>query len=253
MLKKMALGTIIFALLGAGCTPLSGKNASSELPTWENVDHGIARYDCPPAACGNRIIIYRFQKGAFSWSLKESETSRTVEGWANDLPSAVFVLNGVYFDENGKATGALVMKGKRVSAKEYELDKSGIIELAPETRVIDTAKEKSDLDRMEEAAQSFPLVIKSGEPVESFKDARGARRTMIGNDADGNVYAISIPEDAATFADTARALKKIGVKWDNVLNLDGGTSTGFAARTGSWTETMNSIVQVPNVLVVEKK
>jgi hypothetical protein len=43
------------------------------------------------------------------------------------------------------------------------------------------------------------------------------------------------------------------VKWNNVLNLDGGTSTGFSIQADGYDETMNSIVQVPNVIVAERK
>lgn len=213
----------------------------------------MARYDCPRASCGNRLIIYRFDKDAFAWRFADAKEPATVEAWAAKFPDAAFVANGTYFDEKMDPTGAYVTGGKRKSSKEYEAAKSGIIELAPMFRVIDTAKEKIDFTKMNEAAQSFPLVVKGGKAVTSFKDAKGARRTMIGNDKDGNAYVIAIPEDAATFADAAKALEKIGVEWDNVLNLDGGTSTGFSAHTGSWSETMNSIVQVPIVIVAEKR
>jgi uncharacterized protein YigE (DUF2233 family) len=254
MLKKTLFAACLLAFLGGACVPQGAeKPAKATAAAWKQVASDVGRYECPAASCGRRLIVYRFAKDAFSWRFEHRDTPATVEAWAKSLPNAAFVANGVYFDENWQPTGKLIVNGKTLNAREYDKAKSGLLELAPELRVIDTASENIDWTKMTEAGQSFPLIIKNGSPVAAFKDEHAARRTMIGMDVDGNVYVIAIPEDAVTFVEAAQLLMKIGVKWTNVLNLDGGTSTGFAARLGDWSETMNSIVQVPNVIVAQKK
>jgi uncharacterized protein YigE (DUF2233 family) len=254
MLKKTIFAACLLAFLGGACVPQGAeKSANTGTAFWKKIEAGVDRYECPASACGSRLIVYRFAKDGFSWRFEHRDAPATVEAWAKSLPNAAFVANGVYFDENWQPTGKLVVNGKKMNDREYDAAKSGVIELAPELRVIDTASEKIDFTKMTEAGQSFPLVIKNGSPVTAFKDVHSARRTMIGTDTDGNICIVLIPEDAVTFSEAAQLIAKIGVKWTNVINLDGGTSTGFAARLGDWSETMNSIVQVPNVIVAQKK
>lgn len=244
----------LLALLGAGCTVApSEKPAASAVASWKTVSAGVDRYECPAAVCGSRLILYRFAKDGFKWRFANRAAPSTVEAWAKSIPSAIFVVNGIYFNADWQPTGLLVTGGQPAAGKKYEYEKSGLLELAPEVRVIDTAAEKFNLAPMTEAGQNFPLLIKNGVAVTAFKDAHAARRTFIGNDMSGNMLIGTTPEDAVTFVQTAKLLLATGVKWKNVLNLDGGTSTGFAARFGDWSETMNSIVQVPNIIVVEKK
>lgn len=258
MIKQATIFVLVLSLSGGGCvsnTLTTLKTASENSATeriWTEIAPDIRRYECSHTVCGERLIIYRFTKDLFNWRFENRVTPSTVEYWAKTLPNAIFVANGVFFDENEQPTGLLKTTNKLVNTKMYEADKSGLLELAPMVDVVDTSATKIDIANMTEAAQSFPLLIKNGAAVASFKDTRGARRTFIGTDKNDDVYIGIIPEDAITFADLAKLLVTTGVKWNNVLNLDGGTSTGIAARIGDYNETMNSIVQIPNVIVVEK-
>jgi uncharacterized protein YigE (DUF2233 family) len=254
MLKKTVFVACLLAFLGGSCLPQqNAKTPKTGAAAWQNIADNVGRYECSAAVCGARLIIYRFAKDKFTWHFVARDTPSTVEAWAKSLPSAAFVANGVYFDEKWQPTGMLVVGGKTVNNRVYDYAKSGVLELAPAVRVIDTAVEKIDAAKFSEAGQSFPLIIKNGSPIKTFKDEHGARRSMIGNDTEGNVYFAAIPEDAVTFPEAAKLLAATGVKWTNVLNLDGGTSTGFAAKLGDFSEAMNSIVQVPIVIVAEKK
>jgi uncharacterized protein YigE (DUF2233 family) len=259
MFKKIILPIFILALAGTGCIPTAvniagnANNNAIAKPAWTNVGPDISRYECIAAACGKRLIVYRFAKDKFSWRLLNRATPSTVEAWSRSLPNISAITNGVYFDENFQPTGLLITEGKTVNNRKYDLDLSGLINLSPTLNIIDTAKEKINTEKMTEAAQSFPLLIKNGVPVKKFKDEHYARRSFIGTDTLHDVYLGFIPEDSISFVDLAQYLSGIGVKWDNVINLDGGTSTGFAVRDEKFAESMNSIVQVPNVIVAERK
>jgi Exopolysaccharide biosynthesis protein related to N-acetylglucosamine-1-phosphodiester alpha-N-acetylglucosaminidase len=259
MFKRIFIVCAVLALFGSGCqnpmnpqSPTSTKAASSE-PSWENVAPDISRYECGADVCGARLIIYRFAKDKFAWRFENRAAPSTVEAWANSLPQAVFITNGVFFNEKWQPTGLLKTSGALANDLKYDLGKSGLLELSPAVAVIDTAAEKINLEKITEAAQSFPLLIKNGIPITSFKDQKAARRTFIGTDKNGDIYIGAVPEDAITFVDLAKLLAKTDVAWNNVLNLDGGTSTGFSVHAGDYEETMNSIVQVPNVIVAERK
>ena len=267
MFKRIFVVCAVLALFGSGCqspmnpqSPASTKTASSEAG-WKNIAPDIARYECGADVCGSRLILYRFAKDKFSWRFENRTAPMTVEAWSRSLPKSVFVANGVYFDEKFQPTGLLKTSDALVNDLKYDLDKSGLIELSPAPGIIDTSTKKLapysdtgiDLTKMSEAAQSFPLLVKNGAPVNSFKDEHAARRTVIGTDKNGDVYIGAVPEDGISFADLAELLAKTGVKWNNALNLDGGTSTGFSIHAGDYEETMNSIVQVPNVIVAERK
>ncbi len=259
MFKRLAATALFIALLGGGCAPgidltLGGaKNSKPAVPAWREVVPDMARYECDRNTCGARLIVYKFAKNKFSWRIENRASPSTVQGWLKSLPDAAFVSNGVFFEEHWMPTGLLKTAGETLGGQKYEFAKSGLVELAPETKIIDTAAGDPGLAAMTEAAQSFPLLIKKGSRVAEFRDANASRRTAIGADVDGNIYLASVPEDAVTFSEFAKLLADTAVKWDNVLNLDGGTSTGFAARAGDWSEAMNSIVQVPNVIVAKHR
>jgi hypothetical protein len=257
MLKKLAVTTGLIFLLGAGCVPtiapIRQVPTAAAPPSWQEIGKRVERYDCPAANCGVRLIMYRFPKDAFVWRFAESDPPATIKAWASSLPDADFVANGLFFDEKWRPTGLMISGNKTLQAKRYDYDKSGLLELAPAARTIDTSTETFDLKTMTEAGQSFPLLITGGKAVEAFKDTQAARRTAVGTDADGDTIFAFVPEDAITFVDFAKLLSSTDVKWQNVLNLDGGTSTGFSARIGDWSETINSFVQIPNVIIAEKK
>lgn len=255
-MKRFVATASICLLLGTGCQPLGLKlspASTATVPTWSRVADGANRYDCAPPSCPARIIIYKFAPDKFRFSLKNSATPATIEAWAKNSPNAVFVANGSYFDEKDLPTGLFITGGQKIGASRYNQEETGLLVLSPAFGIYASAKNAPSLDTLTEATQGFPLIIRDGVAVAKFKDERPARRTFIGSDTTGNTYIGAVPEKGYTFANLANFLSALPVKWQNVLNLDGGTSTGFSAHLGNWSETMNSIVQVPNVIIVEKK
>jgi uncharacterized protein YigE (DUF2233 family) len=254
MWRYKYLFAVIVLFCGNSCLPQDQATFNGDkTPVWTDISPGVRRFDCPRPQCPAHLTVFRFAKNAFLWKATSSDEARTVQKWSNDLPAAVFVVNGFYFDENNQPTGMLIAAGKKINNRKYDDDKVGFLELAPTGRVIDTSKEKIKETAIMNGGQSFPLIIKNGAAVDTFKDTRPSRRTFAGNDKEGNLYFGVVGDDTITFSDLAATLANTGVDWKNVLNLDGGTSTGFTARFGEYSELTNSIVQIPNVIYAEKK
>jgi uncharacterized protein YigE (DUF2233 family) len=244
-------------LLGVGCAPKkTAQNAETNKPNiqaaWTKTNGNAERFECAPPVCLVRIVIYRFPKDGFSWHFQNLSSPLTVAGQLAADQKAIFAVNGVYFDEKNLPTGLLIANGKIIGSKQYEMNKSAIIELTPDFKIINTAKEKFNEEKATEAAQSYPLLIADG-VVQKVAVLKKARRTFAGEDNQNNIYFGIIPDDEVTLADAAALIAKTGVAWTNVLNLDGGPSSGLASSLPGSAETINSIVQVPNAIIGEKK
>jgi uncharacterized protein YigE (DUF2233 family) len=244
-------------LVGSGCAPGKiSKNVETSKPktavVWTKISARVGRFECAPPECLARIVVYRFPKDGFSWHFQNLTAPLTVAGHLSSNPKAIFAVNGVYFDEKGLPTGLLIAGGKAIGSKRYDDGKSAILELAPEPRIINTAKEKYDGANVIDGAQSYPLFIAGG-VLQKVANEKKARRTFAGEDDQNNIYFGIIPDDEVTLADAAALIVKTGVAWTNVLNLDGGPSSGLVSAIPGSTETINSIVQVPNAIVAENK
>jgi len=249
---------IIIAILlaGAGCRPNDlAANKATALPAaikWTNAGKNTARYECDPPACAAKMVVYRFPKDGFSWRFENSAAPLTVQGHLMADPKAVFAINGVYFDEKNLPTGLFITNDAVVGTKQYEMGKSAVLELAPEIKIINTAKDEFNGKNISEAAQSYPLLIADG-VVQKVAAEKAARRSFAGLDKQGNVYFGIIPDDEVSLASAASLIAKTGVAWTDVLNLDGGPSSGLAANLPGANETVNSIVQVPNAIIADPK
>ena len=80
-----------------------------------------------------------------------------------------------------------------------------------------------------------------------------ARRTFIGTDEAGQVYVGVVWKDDVSLFELMQILQELDVNWYDVINLDGGPSTGIAVETGSFVEILDSAGPVPNVIVIQPK
>ena len=120
-------------------------------------------------------------------------------------------------------------------------------------KIIDTKKDKFDPNFVKEAAQAYPFLIKNSKPNIKEDSGQIARRTFIGTDQEDNFYLGILPEESQTLYELSLELSKVPVNWKNVINLDGGSSSGLIANTQKNQENLNSYVPIPNVLVVKRR
>ncbi|MFA5935585.1 MAG: phosphodiester glycosidase family protein [Patescibacteria group bacterium] len=261
MIRRSILGVVLATtvLFGAGCVSIQAVRPEDPLlppPEWVDVGFGAARRE---ATVGSRaakgsLILYRFPAKGFSWRFEHSTSSLSVREWAARFPEAAFLTNGVYFHEDNMPSGLLITKGERVGDRVFDDTKSGIIQLAPEFRIIDSSKEKiTSYASFTEAAQSYPFLIQDGEGAVAEDTGKFAERTFIGTDRSGDIYVGVLLNEPVSLFELMELIAAQPVEWKNVINLDGGASTGYAAAFPNENEGRNSLTPVPNVIVVTPK
>ena len=251
---------VALTLFGASCTPTSAplipipaQEQVSVGGSWHDIGDGISRlrYSFAPDH-DSYLILYRIPASGFTWRFADDPVGHTVSTW-RAMTGALIAVNGTYFDEALSPAGLFITASKRVGKGSFDADKSGVIELAPTFALIDTPEERFDRAHAAEAAQSYPFLVLGGKPAVGSESGKSARRTFIGTDTDGNRYVGIVPDAPLTLYRLARVLTKTGVTWDRVLNLDGGPSSGLAAKTERSDETADSLVPVPDVIVIERR
>lgn len=219
---------------------------TTDTSAWASVAPGIDRLDT------ETITLFRFAPGAFSWEFAHADQPSPVSSWAATLPDAVAVINGVYFKPDFTPAGLFIDNGTRIGSTAFDEDRSGILEFAPTLAIVDTATEEADKTAMTEAAQSYPFLIKDGQPAVATDSGALARRSFFGLDKQGNAYLGIVPDTEMSLYALAQTLSTLQTDWTNVLNLDGGPSSGLVVNAGDESESIDSFVGVPNVIVARR-
>ena len=102
-------------------------------------------------------------------------------------------------------------------------------------------------EALAQAAQGFPMLIQPDGTLYANEDGKRARRTVVGQDADGRVLVIVAPLGLFTLAEMAAWLRGADFGLVIALNFDGGGSTGYAAGAN---DRVDSITAVPVVVGV---
>lgn len=257
---SMRLSARLFAftvvLLGLGFAGWSLAVRSPYSPwyvaRWEVVGKNLQRLEFVSSDDIN-VLVYALDPKAFDFSIAAQAEPQRVAAWSSQLVGERVVINGFYFLEDQTSAGLLITQGQALHAQEFDLDKSGVIRLAPEFDILDTGLEHFSKTGVTEAGQSYPFLLKQG--GESIQEDSGllARRTFIGTDEAGQVYVGVVWKDDVSLFELMQILQELDVNWYDVINLDGGPSTGIAVETGSFVEILDSAGPVPNVIVIQPK
>lgn len=257
-------------VFGAGCEPLSSLDlplisqspvATSTAPSgsmigWvsygSGVDRGAFRFSSSTAS---EIIIYRFAIATHTFGFRHATSGASVTEWADAHPEAIFTANGVYFHEDALPSGWFRMGGEVIGKRAFDLDKSALVTLHPKPGIVTApATQRSAQQSAQDAAQSYPLLVSKGVAAVKEDSGKVARRTFIGTDAKGTfLYVGIVPYTSISLYELSQALARLPIRWDTVLNLDGGPSSGLRFRGAERSEVIDSYVTVPNVLMVFSK
>lgn len=253
-------------MIGAGCGAPQGLGrentaVSAAPPAWQAIGGPIERLEFSPNSTPHaKIILYRVNPQKVRMRFGVSKEPKFVRQWAEAFPDALIIANGVYFNEDFSPTGMLVASSTRVGKGQFDRERSGFLILSPKFRIADTKKETVDVHTLVEAGQSYPFLIKGGAAALAKDSGLRARRTFIGEDAEGRAYLGIVSNAEITLFALMQTLRDADIPWRHVLNLDGGPSSGLAARHGGQSsgnfssgnlEIFNSHTPVPNVMVVE--
>lgn len=269
-MNRFSSASLILAccVLGSGCSvPLDRVSTSPnaevsqavlETGEWKAISEGIERrVDQNIASSTVTLILYRFAADQFELTFASATGAATVHTWRERVgEDAIAIMNAAYFDENFMPVGFLMKNGTRIGNGMFDLDKSGFLVGGTKPRVIEIS-DITTLAYEKEVIQSFPFLVERGAASVKEDSGKKARRSFVGTDVGGNFYLgialEQLGEDAISLFQLSQYLSTMNVKWNNVLNLDGGPSTGFSVASGAWQEEINSVASVPSILVVKRK
>ena len=225
--------TLVLAALGA---PPEGAAPASLAP---GITHAENHLDGAP------VHVIRLQPGAARWRFVQPGTgdgARRVE----DLPGddgPLIAFNGGYFDVDGSPMGLMVHAGKEINPMRkadwgiFWLDREGRGHLHHRR----TFRWPAWRDKVDFAVECGPRVLVKGELTKVRPGT--ARRTLIGIRRDGDLIVAVFPtrvglRDAGNWLHEAWGVEEL-------LNLDGGSSTQLGLREeGRW-RTLAKGVPVP--------
>lgn len=248
-------------LLGSGCAEISTRPSSTKpLPAvqsqavdsiWQSVDQGVNKIEYGSVS-SVQLTLYRFSPtSTFRWEWKQDvQHPKTISEWQQAHPAAKLIINGVYFLEDYTPAGLLIINHERVGQRRFDDDKSGMIDLSPSPRIINTQREPLDPKLLDQVGQSYPFLITNGEEAIKTDSGLFARRTIMGTDQQGNIY-LGILSEPMTLFTFMKRLTSLDIFWKEVLNLDGGPSSGIVTNFAQDQTFISNYTRVPNVINIE--
>lgn len=199
--------------------------------------------------------VVRLDPTAYKISVKyDVDNPGTVSEWFEAL-NPIAVMNGGYFDENGRPTALVIFDGIRRGESYDGFGGMVVINGQGEFELRSLRDQPFDPNEdLQQAMQSSPMLIQPGGTLSDFEanDDR-SRRTVIARDTQGRILLIASNTLIFTLSEFAHALKNSDLELDAALNLDGGRSTGLYVRTPAASVTIDSIEKVPLVLTIEPR
>jgi uncharacterized protein YigE (DUF2233 family) len=242
------------ALLG-GCLPQATLQTPSASATWELLAPGLERRFYRPGGDYplTQFIAVRIDPALFAFRVQyRPGAALNLERWRETLPDAIAFVNANFFDTQRNALGLVVSDG--VAYGQAYQGMGGMLQVQNGgVRVRSTILEPYAGEALEQAVQSFPMLITNGQA--SFANPQGdriSRRIVAGQDAQGRILLIATASVIGMkLVDLSSYLASTDLQLVNAVNLDGGGSTMLALDVpGQPPYHILSLDPVPTVLVV---
>lgn len=245
--KKIDIPQIASELLTPNPEP-----TSSVTEEWKELSEGVAvrAISYPYNGSTYQLQVVRMDPEFISASLQYDQVGKQVADWAKDS-SSIVVANAGFFKENNAPVGLLYINGQRMDSHRISPANTGLLQIGENgikfLNLADTPiPEESQLQN---ALQTYPILIDNGQNVASKNLTSQDRRTAIGGDKSGNMYLITSQYSHLGLYDFAKILQESPLQLTEVLNLDGGGSTGVVVQAGEYKEIIDSQTAVPTVLM----
>lgn len=232
---------------------------------WTVIDESTAVQSINSTINGSSstIHIYRLADNKFIPEIKHKDTPQIISKWqetierSRDYASSGLIINGGFFEKDYQPSGLLIIDGNRVGSNNLNPEISGILTINDNSiDIIDSNEFNEERCTITScsAIQSFPIIIKDNEINISTEWKKPAQRSAIGYDNESNLYLI-VTQGNLSLHELAVKLKESDIRLDDVLNLDGGTSTGISVvlPATNYSQLHNSYKAVPNVLLFTPK
>jgi uncharacterized protein YigE (DUF2233 family) len=244
-MKKIFLIISSILLLVSGCGTTLQVISPPSFPT-STLSTPVAQ---PQAA----LTLIKLNPNSFKVSAEYSAQAKTVQEWASS--GEEMLINGGYFNEDYTPSGYLIVNSQRIGKRIFDQDKSGIFGFQNEQVVVRDLKTDplKTGEKFDFAVQSYPFLIEDGKPaIKTISDKR-ARRTAVGIDKEKNLYIIIVDQKELSLYEFMQELINTKIPFVQVLNLDGGPSTGLYSTWKGEEKILNSYFPVPNIIRFTKK
>lgn len=228
---------------------------ASDAAQWHFVAPGVEVRQFPVNSSGilgnGQIIAVRTTPERLR--VLQGET-RTTSRWRKDA-RAVAVINGGFFDKEGRTLGLRISDGKKKNNLHpadwgvFFLERTRQGKLAAKiVHTRDYKRNRNAARGITQAVQSGPRLVVNGKTTNLKPQT--ARRTGIGIQKDGKVI-VAVSDSALLFEEWAKIwAQSDGLNCENALNLDGGGSTQLSLKTHTKSIEVTGAWPVPDVIVV---
>jgi exopolysaccharide biosynthesis protein len=180
------------------------------------------------------------------------DRAATISQW-QARTGAMVIVNGGFFNTGTHETQALVVSDGERFAGSYTRQGGMFSVVGEEVRVRSLVQEPYRAgEPLDQAVQGLPMLIEPGGQPVQFRFSRDtARRTALGQDADGRIVIAVVDEpvvDLYTWRDWLITLP--GLALDAAINLDGGSSSGLAVLAWDGALLIDSHGVVPTVIAI---
>lgn len=241
--RLAAAGAVLAALVGgAGAALAAGADA------WTPLGRGVEHRQLEQGAITGHA--FRFRPADVELRLVPAPGGRARVA---DLAPAgdAIAINASFFDENGRAMGLAIDRGRSLGAPRIPKWAGFVVERGV-PRIV-PAPELASLAEAELAVQGFPRLVVAG-AVPRLQPQRALRTVVCVAGARVVLLVITSRVDATELARfLAAGPEEGGAGCRDALNLDGGSSTQLAARWDGFQAGVEGVWGVPNALVVTPK
>src|SRR6266576_4240060 len=235
-----------------------GDQGTPQLNTWYRGAPGVeVRYEDwkSPGNNEDTVTIVRFDLRHISLSVAyQPAQPLSMSEWMRK-EHATTIINGGYFDNQNNATAMVISNGQSFGTSYngfggmLSVDNQGHIDL----RSLSERPYDPNNEQLQQATQSSPMLILHGKTTQFNTNAAGSRRSIVAIDNQGRLLFIASPGTAFSLGEREDLLVGSDLSIDRALNLDGGASTGLYVNAGSQQVAIDSITDLPLVIVVKTK
>jgi uncharacterized protein YigE (DUF2233 family) len=236
----------LVALVLTAAPPAAPQQAG---PAWKPLAPGAEHLRVEAGA----IDLFRFDLEAFRAEVAVPGAGKPATALElRRQAGAVLVVNGGFFDTDGRPLGLRIADGRKVIGLRAVVD-WGVLVLRPGRAAIvhsrDYATAAAAPPPVTGAIQVGPRIVIGGQ-VPGLKP-QAARRTAVALEPDGRRLTVVVANARLQAADLGRTLAGLGFK--DALMLDGGPSTQLSAAIGDFTRELPGGYAVPDALVIRRR
>lgn len=196
---------------------------------WQDIEKGYEVAELPVMQASHevdRILLNRIEPERFRFVVRNAPNGdKGIDQWEKELPEAVLIANGSYYDLKGTPDTPIVSNGIGSGPKSYDAKAGAFVAAEGVADIKDLSHQdwQTVFKRANNAMVSYPLLIgDDGKTHVATKSRWLANRTFVGKDGQGRIIIGTTKEAFFSLGRLADFLKDSPLDLKTTLNLDGG-------------------------------